>query len=290
MKHLLLFSIFCLACTHSSRAQFGIRPLSSSNQQLIEEAVKEGIFIVRRSYQLKDSLADPPQYYGWNHAPNFGETCSMGVKTTNGYYLDDKAVYPWKYDPKFEEYSRSKQYVPVISQSEYRPYHPLTDSAFIPFPYPNGVSTGESFHFVADSLFGNKGFPLDDSDGLKQGWLVWLVSADSLENASAESLSLLIYRNELTFEAGKSTYKIEAPSTHKKVLGGLYIVPQIEGIGKITFYLSGLGYAKDGQWQIVRLGDPVAPESGSARSEEATITPPGTSKKTGLTPSKRINE
>jgi hypothetical protein len=133
------------------------------------------------------------------------------------------------------------------------------DSVFVSFPYQKLISTdiaGGQFHFVSDSIFKNKGFPMDDSDGLKPAWLVWLVSADSLDKINNESLSLLIYRNELTFEAGKSTYKIEAPSTGKWVVGGFYIVPQIEGIGNITLYLSGLVCGKDKNWQVVRLREP----------------------------------
>jgi hypothetical protein len=284
MKRLLLVGILCIAYTHSSHAQFGMRSLNSNNQQLIEEAVREGFFIVRQSYQLKDTVSDTPQYYGWNNAPNFGEIYSLGVKATNGYYLDDKAIYPWKYDRKFDEYVNSNQYLPVISQSEYRPYRQLADSAYIRFPYKDGVLVGEEFHFVTDSLFGNKGFVVDDSDGLKQGWLVWLTSADSLEKIGNESLSLLIYRNELTFDAEKSAYKIEAPSTNKRVLGGIYIVPQTEGIGKITFYLSGLVSGKDGHWQVVRLGNHTV---SAACSSEETVTPLPTSGKTGLTPVKK---
>jgi hypothetical protein len=230
---------------------------------------------------LKDTIADTPQYYGWNHAPNFGESYSLGIKAGNGYYLEDKAVRPWKYDPHFDEYRNSQQYAPVLSQSEYLPYKHSADTAFVELPYQNIASkaiAGGQFHLVADSIFANKGFVANDSDGAKAGWLVWLISGDSLHNINDESLSLLIYRNELKFETGKNAYPIEAPSTNKLVLGGLYIVPQTEAIGKITFYLSGLVSEKDGHWQVVRLAEPCAPDD---------IPPQTKPTKEGLTPVKK---
>jgi hypothetical protein len=279
MKRLLLFGIVCIACTHSSHAQFSIRSLNSSNQQLIEEAVKEGFFIVHRSYQLKDTT-DTPQYYGWNNAPNFGETYSLGVKAINGYYLDDKAIHPWLYDSKFDEYRDNRQYVPVVSKSEYKSYKILTDSSFITFPIKDSTwvdNAEKSFYFVTDSVFENDGFSLDDSDGVKQGWLVWLVSVDSLEKKNNESLSLMVYRSELEFVSGKNTYKIDTPSTNKLIWGGIYIVPKIDGVGRISLSLSGFASKKDGDWQVIRLGDKV---------EEDAVQPLKPVKEGGLTPVK----
>jgi hypothetical protein len=267
MKRIRLFSLVCLAFVQPVNAQFALRSLNSSNQQLIEEAVRDGLFVVRQSYQLRDSVTA----YGWNNLPQFGTTYSLGVKAVDGYYLDDKAVNPWQYDPKFDEYRDSKQYTPVISQSD---CFQLSDSTFrkVTFRLPPESVESSKFQFVTDSLFANKGFAVDNSDGAKAGWLVWVVSADSLDKINAEALSLLIYRSELKFEAGKNAYKIDAPTSSKTVVGGIYIVPKIEGIGKISFYLSGIANRQEGDWRIVRLGESEAEASkqgiaGQARND-----------------------
>jgi hypothetical protein len=280
MKRLLVM-IVCAAFIHSSEAQFGLRSLNSSNQQLIEEAVKDGLFIVRQSYLLKDSVTS----YGWDNMPNFGTTYSLGVKVADGYYLADQVVHPWKYDSKFDEFCNNKQYKPIISQTEYLSYNSLKDSIFLPFLYqPNCV--GKQIYLVSDSLFENKGFAVDKSDNVKQGWLVWLVSTDSLEKITHESLSLLVYRNELKSETG--TYNIEAPTTNKIVVGGIYIVPKVESIGKLTFYLSGIAHKEGDDWQIVRLGESKTgtPEQGIADQVRNAVQ----SKSKGLTPIKSIRK
>jgi hypothetical protein len=253
----LLFWMLCIACTYPVQAQLGIRSLSSGNQQLIEDAVKEGVFIVHQTYQLCDTTKRDSQCYGWNNASNFGETYSLGVKTENGYYLDDKAIHPWAYDSKYETYRSDKQYVPRLLRSEYRPYHSLESKSWNSLSYKNRAPedvAGGRCYFVSDPVFDNKGFPANDDDETKQGWLVWLVSADSLEKRNDVPLSLLVYRNELKFESGKSAYTIDAPSTNKRVLGGFYVVPQVTEIGHIVIYLSGFVSGNGDLWQVVRLG------------------------------------
>jgi hypothetical protein len=233
-------------------AQFMPRSLSSGNQQLIEDAVKDGIFIVRQSYQIKDTATNT--LYGWNGDEQFGYAVSLGIKAQNGYYLDNRAVEPWRYDDKFAEYNGKKQYVPVISESECRPL--TNDSAFSIFSYDKDrlktLSDGQ-FYFAGDSLLDRQGFDPDDSNGNKDGWLVWVLSPDSIRRVENESFSLLVYRNELTFESGKDAYKIKDPPTDKRILGGFYVVPKVIGIGKISFCISGLLNKKEDYWQVVRL-------------------------------------
>ena len=255
MKRILI-SIIAMVCMASSHAQFNTqflpRTLNSGNQQLIEDAVKGGIFIVRQGYQLKDTKTD--KLYGWNNDEQFGYTVSLGIKVQNGYYLDVKAVEPWRYDSKYNEYNDQKQYLPVISESKYRLF--TDDSVFNDFTYDKGklkALYGGQFYFAQDSFFDNQGLEPDNSDGKKAGWLVWVVSSDSAANSTNESFSLLVYRNELTFETGKDTYNIKNPPTDSAILGGFYVVPEVTGIGKTSFRLNGLLNKKDGNWQVVRL-------------------------------------
>jgi hypothetical protein len=244
-----------LLCMVSTQAQFIPRSLNSGNQQLIEEAVKGGIFIVRQSYQLKD--IDTNTLYGWDNAEHFGYTLSLGIKAENGYYLEPKAVEPWRYDRRYTEYNDRRQYIPLVSESRYKS---LTDSIFSVLPYEKDglkMLAGGKFYFFRDSLFDNQGFETDDSDGRKEGWLVWLVSPDTLQTVAGEEFSLLVYRHELTFETGARAYRIKDPSTNNRVWGGFYIVPQTTGIGKISFRIGGLLSKREDYWQVVRLNEAV---------------------------------
>lgn len=250
-------------------------PLTSNNQQLIEEAVSDGFFIVRSRYQLKDSKGKNPQVYGLDGADYFGETFSLGIKTSDGYLIEDEAVRPWLYDERFNEYSGDNRYEPVISEREFRL---INGEEYLPeppeIPAPQSVVEG-SYYVVADTLWGGNGFTTDDTDGVKKGWLVWLTAADTLLN----DINLLIYRSEQEFKSGKNSYAVKAPSSDKHIVGGIYINPEISGVGKLTFRLSGLLVRTDGQWQIVRTGA----TSGDAKPQGDK---PKTEPKKGLTPVK----
>jgi hypothetical protein len=256
----------------SLHAQFIPRSLHSGNQPFIEEAVKSGIFLVRQSYQLKNTTNNT--LYGWSHAEHFGYTISLGIKAENGYYLAPQALAPWNYDRKFANYNDRRYYLPFVSESRYRSW---TDSVFSPLPYSADQVhplVDSPFGFVRDSVFDNRGLEADFTGGRKEGWLVWVVSSDSTDIAAPASLSLLVYRNELTFEPGESACKIKDPTTVHRILGGLYVVPHTTGIGKVSFRLSGFLNKKEDDWQVVRLSEPV--------DKEKTYYYPPT--KDGLTP------
>jgi hypothetical protein len=257
------------SCYWAGAQSFGAFSFNSGNRQLIEEAIKDGLFIVCQSYQLQDTTAQTPTYYGWDNAEHFGYAYSLGIKVENGYYLDRKAVYPWQYDSRFDEYNGSRQYAPVVSAGKYRT---LTDSVLFDFSFTDAelkAVAGEQFYFVQDSLFENKGFLTDDSDGMKKGWLVWLL----------DDFSLLVYRNELEFTAGKNIYPVTDPSANKEVLGGIYVVPQFDGIGQIRFLLSGLICGKSGQWQVVRPDESAEKPFPAPKPAPKGLTPVRTYKK-----------
>ncbi|MDR3218067.1 MAG: hypothetical protein LBU22_03665 [Dysgonamonadaceae bacterium] len=250
LKKGIVLLLLCVVSASSVSAQF----LNSSNQQLIEEAVKNGFFIIHRTYQLQDTTAATPAYYTWNDAPGFGDSYSLAVKTTTGYYVHDKAAHPWLYDSKFEEYRDSRQYAPVISASEYKQ---AGDSAYISLSCNDCETEAivkNKVYLIRDSLFENKGFSVDYSNGTKKGWLVWAVSDKPMEEQHTQTLSLLIYRAELLFETGKELYEIQEPASNKSISGGFYVVPEFDEIGQIRFRLTGLLHKENDHWQVVRPG------------------------------------
>jgi len=265
-------TIFLTAGVSFAHAQTFDFPLISSNQQLIEEAVSDGFFILHRSYQLKDSKKSNPEYYNWGDANYFGETFTLGIKTLDGYLIDDAAVHPWLYDAKFDEYRENSKYEPVISESEYKG---LNDKSFAEFPNvdakPQLVGDGQ-FYSVTDSVFGGNGFQIDKTGGVKKGWIVWVTASDSLLN----NIELLIIRSEQEFTGGKITYPVKSPVTDKHVVGGIFVKPEVSAIGHVVFRLSGLMSSLDGQWQIIRI---------LQSAEDKTVKK--TEAKKGLTPAKK---
>jgi hypothetical protein len=249
-------------------------PLKSANQQLIEDAVGEGLFIVHTSYRLKDKKGKKPQFYGWENQPYFGETLSLGVKTRTGFILDARAVTPWLSDARFDAYRDDNSYEPVVFESRFTSISD-TASSLLNVSKTEPVAGG-NLYLSSDTVFRHRGFPVDNADGLKQGWLVWLVAPDS----SDINDNILVYRNETEFRKGHTVYPVKTPS--RPVLGGLFIVPRIEDIGQITFYLCGIAVDNDGQWQIVRTG--ISSETSQPKAVKET---PTDRKKDGLTPIKQ---
>jgi hypothetical protein len=225
----------------------------SSNQQLIEDAVKDGLFVIRQNYQIKDTSTTPPTFYRWGNDPHLGAVYALGVKVKNGFYGYNKILFPWNYDTRYEQYRNIANYVPVISETNYRQ---LDSTRYKTTPFPANACS-----LLADSLvvhlkselFAGNGFFENYSPGNKDGWVVWVVSDKPVAVTDTIPLSLLIYRTKLVYEAGKKRYEIKDPITDKEILGGLYVVPETGDVGQILFKLSGLLIKIDNNWNVVVL-------------------------------------
>jgi hypothetical protein len=258
-----------------------------SNHQLIEDAVTDGLFIVRSCYLLQDTTVKEPTYYRWRDLPYFGDSCSLGVKLKKGYCIGDIAANPWKYDTKYEEYRSRNRYKPVMSESYYRQ---INDSLPLLLSLEKkeikSISTNH-IYLVEDTLFQNKGFEINNSNGEKKGWIVWVISDKPLPEQKDMKISFSIYRTELLFEHGKEIYNIEMknPPVNKTVLGGIYILPKYPEIGEIVFQLGGYLHKENNQWQVIRYTKYVEilssseNEDKSISNETENLTP--VDKKTG---------
>ncbi|MDR1747181.1 MAG: hypothetical protein LBR49_07930 [Tannerella sp.] len=276
MKHLVIFLTIICTLPQAVEAQFDIRSLfSDNNQQFIKNAVSKSIFTVQRSYQLQNIKSG--ERFGLNNAKQFGESATLGVRTSNGFILSDKAVRPWKYDPNYEGYRGDSAYEPVISISRYVfPNDSITSE--LPFkdliikPFKDSL-----YYSVTDTVFQNKGFTVDETAGDKKGWLVWMLESDSSD--------IVVSRSELTFKVEKQDYEVKAPQTDKEIVGGVFIIPSSEGAGRIDFLLCGIVSLQNGQWVLNRLIDPTGNSS-----KLTPITDDPSAKKAELTPIKDEND
>jgi len=261
--------------------------MTSSNQQLIEDAVKDGIFVVHRCYQLQDTTAEKPIFYGWNNKNFFGESYSLAIKVKEGYCLNDLAFRPWIYDKKFDEYAESAQFAPVISESKYRA---LEDTVWKSLPYQELLTKEMATHRIylaQDSVFLQKGFSIDYSDGVKKGWVVWLVADKSLMEDSQQIPSFLVYRTELTFEPRKESYEIKDPLTKKSILAGYYVVPETTEIGQIVFHLAGIVHQDKEIWQVVRMNNAANSNITKSKTTGSSLTPIDISKENEVKKNKK---
>lgn len=245
MKRILTIWLFFISLLATGQQNIFYSP--SANQKLIEDAVKNGIFLLRQDYQLKDTATG--KYYGRGGNNMFGSVYAWGIKVKGGYYLSDRGVRPWRYDANFDEYRRT--HVPVL----YKTYRKeITDTTIITLQWDGEQMTElvpGKFGYVTDSLFQEEGFEADLTFGKKAGWLVWIIAEKAIEEAMPGTpVSYTIYRKELTIKKDVEEYPTNAPSTERKIWGGIYIVPEQTAVGQITFRLVGIMAQLDGQWTV----------------------------------------
>lgn len=252
MKKLLMTFVFSFVLCSLFYAQLPpLKGLQSSNQQLIEEAVKHGLIVIQQTYQLCDTSTIPNKYYGRNNQDYFGKTYSLGIMTTNGFCAFDEAIYPWKYDFNYDKYKDSLKYQPKLYKTYYKG---LTDSAFtdMSFNIDDNITLHDNILYNVPFPEFEQGFTFDTKrNGEKKGWLVFVGSKSDVAENDTISLQLTIYRTELEFQEDTFQYEIKKPAVTQTILGGFYINPVFDGVGKIRFDLSGVVRKIKDKWYVV---------------------------------------
>lgn len=266
------YLLHCLTCLFSVTS-FGQTFITSSNQKLVEDAVKDGIILVRQFYQLKDTTVHPVQYYGRNNQPDFGMSLNLGILFGNGYLSGAKTFRPWMQDSNYVEFENSK-YVPVLSKTEFRTFG---NCRFDSLRISNEIiplQEGRIF-MPKDSLFSNKGFTANKNIGKQECWLVWITSAEEARNESDSlQLALTTYRMDITIEIGHNIYDIPSPPFKKNIIGGFLVSPVVTAIGNISFQLVALLEKKQDEWQAILIKPLSAEAPAIKRSQpEQSLTP-----------------
>lgn len=236
MRKLLFVSLAIISAQTFASAQWSQSMFNSPNQQLVEDAVRKGIILVRQDYQLRDTLTN--QKYGRNHETNFGTVYSIAAIVQNALSVSDRFVSPWEYDSNYDHY-RSSQYQPIISKTLIRD---VADSTYTELQYgKNNIrALKDGIVYYVDSLsHPDRGFIIDHSKGEKDGWLVWVFTNDTTRLTNA-SLSLVTYKYKATIEEGLNKYSVKQPTVSGRILGGVYVCPRTTTIGTLEFMFEGL--------------------------------------------------
>lgn len=227
-----------------------LKMMSTPNQAIIKEAVKDGICIIAQNYQLEDSVSG--QRYGRNGANNFGCSYSLCIKLKNGLCLNIDALTPWENDVNYNRYRG--QYSPINTETQYKE---LNDSCFISVSLLDMNSINE----ISDSLlyeltdtvtFDGMGFERDSIAGNKDGWLVWVVADRPITEADSATTDMIITKYGIDASPHYRIHEVNKPATPKHVWGGIFVVPQQTAIGQLTFRLCGVMLNREtDKWVIV---------------------------------------
>jgi len=208
----------------------------SSNQQFVEQAIKNGIFVIRQTYQLEDTTTQ--QRFGRYGNEEFGAYSSLAIRTSDGFIVDSQLLSPWETDSNFSRYRTSHR--PIIARAYSME---LGDSIMSPITFSTDSLNFGHLRLAKlcpqDSSF--VGFDNKRYKSPTEGWVVWL-SNDSTINESIghKKPVFTIFKRTVGFHPDTLTYKIDTPNISKQLWGGIFVVPEQTEIGQITFFLGGV--------------------------------------------------
>ena len=238
----IIFSVILCLSTGQASAQFYVK---SSNQQFVEDAVRDAFFVFSHSYQIRDKKGE---LYGLNSQKDFGVECALGIKVADGVLLTVNAVEPWNYDPKFKKYQ--DKYTPVTNKTQYTALGDKADYKDFGFNSDSVRPTTSQFvSKVETSVFDRKGLLPDRGIGEKKGWMIWVVADKDMDIAKSAAVDYVIYRYETTADSNDSV-KIDKPGGDRTVVGGAYVISDFSEMGTVRFKVCGVVRNIGEQWYL----------------------------------------
>lgn len=251
---IIIASLQAILCT----AQIAVG--KSSGQEMVEAVIKNGFFISKQSFQIYDKKTG--KLFGLNGKDEFGTQYSLGIKTTNGYILTDKAIRPWKYNSLYAKYE--EKYAPNPYFSSYTALGKNAQYADLSITGPTALNDSLLYLFNSET-FEKKGITIDTSKGEKDGWLIWVAVDKGMDFEQSASVSLSSAKRTVEIEDNMKAIDIETPKyLSDSIIGGIFVVPQYAEIGTITFRLCGVIVPNNENWQLIcpfagmKIGDKTA--------------------------------
>lgn len=221
--------------------------INSPSQQLVEQAVKNGVYLIQQSYELSDSVGN---MYGLGGRRAFGIDYSIGLKINDGLIINNHTVAPWKYNIKYKKYS--SKYKPVLFETKISPLGLKASYADIEYN-ADSVQTyvEEWLYYTPTSFLEGSGFVLGGDSGINEGWIVWITKKANTNLSTAADLEFSAVKKSVVLtENLKELYPIDSISTSDEIIGAFFIKTEITGIGRILFRLCGMAEKQDNQWML----------------------------------------
>ncbi|MBR5167054.1 MAG: hypothetical protein IKW86_03170 [Salinivirgaceae bacterium] len=259
--------------------------IQSAENKLIAESAGGSLLVVEQTYKVKDRNAE--LYYGFKGSNIFGRTFSVAVRLKNGLCYTDAFVRPWVGDANYAQYETG--YLPVYAGAQFK-Y--VADSALRGFPFDSvGCRRTESplVYTTTKTPFNSQGLEPDSLTGAKRGWLLWVVSDDTVHRT--DSLVIDVRACNITASDTMLYHKVNQPNRqmilsskkYSNVLGGIFVTPRHTALGEVQFMLTGVLVEKDGLWQLVtpfvgQLKQPSTPTGGLTPINNESATPSNSNK------------
>lgn len=238
MKRHLTFLLFLLCATMQAQ---------DMANNLIENAIKQGVILFREDYQLLNEDDEPIANKAGQDC--YGRSYTCGVRTGESSFLVIKdCVAPWTN----QSIVKSEKRHPEISYSGFLTLSTIDFEQFDLDPESAEEVIPNHIYRVEGSEV--EGFDVDPESGRKKGYAVWLKAENSFCLTSVPSgLSLDIAPFNINTRAGSYVYDVEK-QPEGNVVGGVFITPRVDKVGKISLYVNGLFEKRGGVWKFISLG------------------------------------
>lgn len=223
--------VFVFSVSNYLNAQGIAFSFKSDNQRLVEDAIEGACMLIQQKYELMDSVTK--KHFGRGGRDYFNMLPFVGISTAKGIILDEKVLSPWIVDKDFEEYQN--KYIPLVKKSAMKTDEGLHLSLS---EHSSKKIDNSSFVMYEDTLLMRKGLEIDSIPGKKKGWMVWIVH--SKNDAKSTAFTLHPIYKEIEIDEENYIINIERPNIEGNILGGFYIIFQIEKVGYISFKLTGV--------------------------------------------------
>ena len=211
------------------------------------DAVQPALSIIRQQYRLERN----GDFFGRQNKPYFAETYSLGIKISGGTILHRSVVFPWENDADYQRINGSGKYKPAYFRSMQRSVMgggwkavelELGTQYVAPF-------SSDSLLYRHTDATADFGLPIDETAGSKQGYMIWAYSTSNLQDSA---MQVKFQQSELIIEAKTDGNTISVkPGNISNVLGGIFIVPQVERAGYIKLLLVGVAARNShGEWSL----------------------------------------
>lgn len=234
--------ILALVAWSSSFAQLSER--KSDAQKWMDRAVSSTMFITRQGFQIENNKTG--SRYGYKGNLDFGYTYSVGVKTTEGYLLSDRATKPWLGNKDYEKFS--KEYTPVISSEQYSELH--SKALLEDLDYDSlDIVKGTSLWLFSTKQFAKDVLCIDNTDGQHDGWLVWVRLKNVRDTLKAADIDITSFPKPLMVKK-ESQVALSTNDLPTNALGGIYVTPRFDAPGTIRFELTGVLAKAESGWTV----------------------------------------
>lgn len=213
-----------------------IRSRAGNADSLVLKAVSPALGIIRQQYRLERN----GEFFGKNKRQFYGETYTLSVKVPGSTILQHAVVFPWNNDDDYLRVNRGGKYRPVHFRSMQRK---LTDNDWQSVELELGtqyvsILSPDSLLYRHSDAMSDFGLPVDETDGLKHGYLIWAYSTTNLQDSSMQ-VKLQSSSYQINVKSDSASVKLK-PENTENLLGGIFVVPTVERAGHIKLYLVGV--------------------------------------------------